>query len=327
MDSSQIKYSEKRLKNNLFEIELASIAKNEFLDELILRLNNGKKITVDEAIEIGLLLEYSESEIKNYLAQLVQNNFLTTQLTPNNIVSKFNYQRLIEVTLPILGTELEDSKIQNIAEICEILSSCSFSKNNNIKQLLRLTELIKNLGIDLNSIKSPVLVISYDNTEIVCKKDEVLDNVAESIELLLSIFDETLIQNSKMSEFEKRFHDRYFDDCVKLEDALDPVHGIGYPVDEFRRVINPLVKGMPSSGKILKSNAKKVIDDFQLVLLKAILQNETNEEVNLESVDGIDSFLNKKQINYDAINPCIMLDVETEGNKVFSHHHLPAQKI
>lgn len=317
IDDTKIKYSEKRLKNNLFEIELASIEKNDFLDELILRLNNGNKISIDQAIEIGSSLEYSEIDVKTYVAQLVRNNFLTTQLTPNSIEFEPKYTILSKITKPLLGSKLEDDKIRTISEICEIIESCNQSKNNNLPELIRITDLVKNLGIEVSSIKSPLLVNTYNTKELSCNKNSILESVAGSIELLLSLFDSSLIHDSKMSEFEERFQERYFDDCVKLEDALDPVHGIGYPINENRRVINPLVKGMPANFKTTKSNSKSSIDDFQLSLLKAVLQNNKNEEIKLDALDGINTYLNEKQLKYEATSSCIMLDVETEGEKEY----------
>jgi thiopeptide-type bacteriocin biosynthesis protein len=317
IDDTKIKYSEKRLKNNLFEIELASIEKNDFLDELILRLNKGNKISIDQGIQIGSSLEYSEIDVKTYIAQLVRNNFLTTQLTPNSIEFEPKYTVLSKITKPLLGSNLEDHNIQTIAEICDLIESCNRSKNNSLPELIRITDLVKNLGIEVSSIKSPLLVNTYNTKELSCNKNTILESVAGSIELLLSLFDSSLIHDSKMSEFEERFHERYFDDCVKLEDALDPVFGIGYPVNENRRVINPMVNGMPVNFKTAESNSKSSIDDFQFRLLKTVLQNNKNEEIKLDLVEGIDLYLSEKQLKYEAANACIMLDVETEGEKEY----------
>lgn len=322
----ELLYSEKKLKKKKFEIEISSISNNELLEAIIEVMNSKGFISFQEALNLGIDLEFSEEDILPYFTQLLENNIFVSQLTPNTVIDRHRYQNIAEVLDVQLITDLTPDLV-SLQKVTALLDEINGSYKNALYLLLKVADLLEKANIDLANVKSPFAVVSYNTKVAPQLSEDIKDQALVVQEMMLGLFETSKIEQSTITNFENAFKERYFGDAVPLEEALDPIKGIGYPVNQIYRTTDPIAKGLPKRSSSSKKSSKHSLDAFETLLFEK-LSSAPTETLQLDQHPEFKPFFKTTPNKYRAEDFCIMLDAETENNSsnfVFNHSCLGTQ--
>lgn len=165
--------------------------------------------------------------------------------------------------------------------------------------------------IDLKSLFCIDLSVKMKNNilgESVCSK------ISNAVPFLVKYFEQKPSQN--LSEFKKKFEDRFGEQSVSLLNVFDADIGLGYPINNYRKDNFPLIEGLKLNNKFAEEDVS--LSTLQIVLLKKIIKQEEKYDIlSLNYEDLVDVPVNQRNINkIMSIYFEYALDNKTNGDTI-----------
>jgi len=275
----QLRYIEYKYKNGKREHEIVAVDDSVYLEKILIGASHGAGITnlakliVDEEIEM--------SDAFNFIEELILNQLLISELEPTVSGPEFSNQ---------IFTVLD--KLQGVDHILSILNKVNHkiknldkSIGNEIQEYKEISYLLKEIGTEFD----PKYLFQTDMI-LNCETNVIDEALIQNMEKAFTILNKITLpaQNQLLSKFQDAFLERYEKSDISLAKVLDVEVGLGYPVGQGSKDLNPLIDDIvipslsKSNGEMdLKWNSINSL--FQRKLIHAIRGNEYL--VSLKDVD------------------------------------------
>jgi lantibiotic biosynthesis protein len=304
------RYIEHRYVNGERKYYLSEVPDSPTLDAVFTGCGNGAKgISIKEVLAKQGHDQEDVNEYFNFLInnQLLVNNLYPSVTGPNDLLQKMITQ--ISFTLPELLTMKE-----HLISIRDILTEMDEKElGRGVTYYIGIEEHVKSSGISYNSkylFQSDMSV----NASIAKIDQKVLDTAVDGFEILNKLSRKN--QSKLLKKFRDDFYDRYEEEEVPLNEALDPDIGIGFGKLRPGNVsINQFADGLAVIGgeePQRVDNSGQHIDDLLMKKYHAFLQEKTEcIEISDEDVKHFPA-----SVYTDLPNTmCSMVDVIKAGNR------------
>ena len=263
--SGQYRYQEFTNHNGEEKCQMISLDFNEYLE----RISEFSQYTSYDDIKKQLLPDFSHDEISDFLEELIDIQFLVSEiqltLTEDNIQNIKNIvQRLIKNDIAEAGVYLS---ILNKIEHCIALLDGTALDYLPVSEINELKYAVKELGIDKTHFfhvdlnHSPEGKIELD--------EKTRRNIYTSVAILHK-FGSANPLHKDLKTFKSTFTTRYESREVPLMEVLDSESGIGFPAASKigSLHVNPLIEGLAAKNKDDKKAARSSNTDFILDLIE-----------------------------------------------------------
>ncbi|CAM1371979.1 lantibiotic dehydratase [Tenacibaculum xiamenense] len=304
------RYIEYYYKNNKRYHNISSVDCNPYLTFILENTQEGK--TINELVDFLVDDQITKEEAIFFINELIESQLLTNDLEAN-----------------LTGEDYFKKIFNKVKEIVKL------NKNKNSTELLNVLEKVNKL---INKIDSKVLnsIKTYETIHIELKK--IIANLTETNLLQTDLFKEAIsnsvdkeiknelertllflnkitpvIQKNSLTNFIKRFRDRYEDNEVSLLTALDTEIGVGY-LEKDIEGINELIEGLRFNFKNSESEIKW--NTLQSHLLKLIVKatKENKKVIKISDNDFKDIDFTKKELPTSMA--ALFKVVEASTNKI-----------
>lgn len=358
----QIRYIDYALNENGYRIyKLSAITANPILKEIIKQGRSAR--TIQEYIDIILKVypTFSNEEIESYLVELIEANFLRSEIDYFSIGDRTTEEALAD----FFKHKSKQQEYIFIKNILSQISAISTIKDYRLK-LSDYTNLINNLE---NNFKSK----SYFHHDVYFKTKQAfsLNNkhkklIQKGYDVIQLLKDNDISINTRLQTFIQAFYEKYENNPVLLTEALDVEIGIGYGdlLKNSNIGRNPLIEGLyiyninrdsstlkwnnrdnffinkikSTDDKIVvlsqddliffekDENKKEILNTPTTTLKCSIYKNDNNKDViHMISVNGSASKIIGRFTNNEDIK--VLAKEITEYEQVFFKNHTLAEII
>lgn len=193
-----------------------SAGKEDAIKEIFDFIENEKKIV--EVVKFIIENGYTKEESYGFLAQLIQENILTTSIDPIPDANKYFH---------FLFSHLRGNPlIIKLYPLYKRIQELNKSKNITIHELNRLKVEILNFFPELKEEKD-LIKVDYNGSytqSLIPQKFK--NNIAEAFEILTKISQNK--ENQNIRDFKKEFLKNYEDNFIPILDLFDPIKGIRF---------------------------------------------------------------------------------------------------
>lgn len=290
---------------------LNSIEKNVYLEKII--KNAEKGMTIGELSSSVLDDNIDKAEIKDFINELIASQILVSELEPVLTGSHFFHH-----TLQVLKKLQEKTDfIQKTIKILQRINENLRKIDNNI---INSVEEYKKVELEISSLCDLIDQERIFQTDMFKKSNKTIElsrDIEGDLYNCLIFLNRTNpnIKNSNLTSFCKAFYEKYGDQEIRLNEALDSELGVGYPVNNKKRDFNPLIKGIARNTV----NVERVLqlDNHQSHLLKLLIDAIKNEKPEID----ISNFKNQsdKLIAEDLPDTfsCSFSLLDEKGKRIF----------
>ncbi|MET3034648.1 lantibiotic dehydratase [Chryseobacterium sp. NRRL B-14859] len=291
------RYVDFNTENGELNYLLSSLEKNEYVDEILEIANTGSYY---ETFVKYLVEEGNEKEDSvNFLNEVIDSNIILPEIHPNTIGVEYQYHVLdiLEKTIKRDGIDHEIKKIYNsLKDIVQKLDSIS-DKDYSVDHMEDIISAIKSLPVDFdtgNYLQIDTSILYQDNH----LSHQDVQNIKKGLRDYFKISQKSF-ENRRLSEFIKKFEERYEDTPVKLLEVLDPEFGLGYGdySNEFL-VITPIVDHIPVSNKTSDKSSFVWNNKIHSFLFKKIFEAHKN---NADEVELLEEEINDFEFDIQDI--------------------------
>lgn len=260
-----------------------SLKKNELLVDVI-DICQEKIILNDLMIKLKKDYQVDESIIKNFLLNLIREDYLTTDLD-------INHSSNIDLSENILVQLQEKSDTSNIyitflERLIEYRKNInSISYNNKHKKLELLIEAVRYVKNYFPSFKGDIFKVDLKHNNVIQEIDsEDINNIKEIFELFSKI---SLFNNKKILEdYKYKFSELYGqDECIPLLELLNPNLGLGIP--------NEYIEPASFDPNSIDDNLKKIHEIINEWRMDAII-NQKGVEIDKKRIELLKEYYSTK---------------------------------
>ncbi len=276
------RYIEYKYNNNDRTHYLSSVEVNPYLEEIIKTAKNGASIK--ELVTLIIDDEITEEDATEFIHELIDNQILISELSPT--VTGADYFNRV---LSKIGGIKKYEWLYDLETTLKSLDKNTF--NNDLTIYNELHENLKANQVQFNEkylLQSDLVVTTSTN--------HIDSKVLDSIKKGLSVLNKLKFKrpNDRLSEFKKRFYNRYEDRLIPLSLALDVESGIGFSdknIDASYYDISPLTEGFEimfsnKNEKHPEDNRPELI--LQHLYLEALKNNKDEIVITDEILEGLE---------------------------------------
>lgn len=240
----------------------SSIERNILLDKIYNYMEENKNVSFKQLLNyiktINGIDNNNDDEIKNYISDLINFNFLITNLKDGNF--NFLYKKLLEIN-SIYKLESSYSEIINEINLCIEEIKNEFN-NHNYKKVSDIILLLSNRMNDFYTVSMPLKFDLKIGMKDIKLNENILQNAVDGL------FHFILLSHQKykdrLFEYHSLFLEEYgVDQLVNIKQCIDEFKGIGIP-EEKQNNINYNPKIYREIQKINYKNKDKIILNDEL---------------------------------------------------------------
>lgn len=259
--------------------QISSIGYDYYIEKVISLTKEG--LTFDKLVLAFIDNEINEEEASNFINQLIDTQFLVSELEPAITGNSFDIQILKILDsfshlpdIQFLRDELESIQTQ--------LKSIDSNLVNSIEEYKNITNMVKKLDIPFEEnrlFQTDMNIQTQLNSSI---DQRLKDDIYIALNCLLGL--QKKEYNKNLLSFAERFYARYEHTEIPLQIALDTEIGIGYP-DETIGDFTPLIDGLTLSNDYSHCQTRQ--EEAQKKILLKLQENKylNSYEIALQESD------------------------------------------
>lgn len=270
MRLTKIFYKQKYRRHSISEIDHSRP-----LETLLKLASEGKTKSQLAEILSKKINDVSFAEASEFIAECISEQVLVSELEPN-VTGKPLHERLLMVL-----NYVNHPFGERLNEIERILKNLDKKIYNSPESYYPIFDNLDELGVDYDKSRT-LQVNSYrvNKTPLVISS-KVKDEITDALLFLKRISRQGY--HSGLKKFSEKFIERYGTHDIPLLEVLDPVYGIGFPVDQILNDDNPLIEGLPVSSQQERSIA---LNQYDIVLNKLLSEAIKDNQNNIDLTDS-----------------------------------------
>ncbi|NCO62701.1 MAG: lantibiotic dehydratase [Flavobacteriia bacterium] len=232
----KLRYVEYYYKNNMRFYDIVAVDFSKYLDIVLECAKEG--VQIKKMVTILVNDEINEKDAIEFIDELISNQILVSELEPS-VSGPLFLDQIISVL----------NKLENTDEILSIfinvdkkLKQIDNSISNKIDKYIKVSKMLKKIPteFDLKYLFQTDLILEVESNKIDVKY---LKKLQEGLSTLNKL---TIPRgDSLLSDFKKRFYERYESQELPLSKVLDIETGIGYKNSFDNGDLNPLIDDIP----------------------------------------------------------------------------------
>ncbi len=230
------RYAEYTVTDKIRKYNLVSIDKIDILKELLPFTKNGATITA--IVQLLRSLDIEQEDAQLFTEELIASQVLISELQPT-VTGEDYLQILIQ-------------KIQSLDDCIEItdklqeLAGCLEGQDNSLSRYETIYKILNDLQVDTKQ-KDLIQVDLFRDMAVNQLSSSLVSDITVQLEKLSAI--NKLAKSQDLQEFKRQFSERYEEQEVPLELALDSELGIGYGrFTDFASAFTPLIENITVNG-------------------------------------------------------------------------------
>ncbi len=274
--------------NNRRVHKLNKVDFSTYLQSVLEFCSSGKKLS--QIFPVLMEQEVEEADARDFINELVAAQLLISEFQPTVTGTEF-----FELLLQKLGVISEASADELVLEIYQVLTHVKGSLQELDKQVLNPVDVYQQIFVNLKNILPSVKETNLFQVDLFKKSasmhvDTTLEkNIQEAYSFLNKLGKNT--SNPGLTDFIKRFTEKYEEQEIPLSEALDTESGLGYPGKD-EQGINDLIDDI---GIMSNANGEGKLEytalDQQLFRLLLQAYKEGNKVISLQE-EAFSSFNN-----------------------------------
>ena len=263
------RYASFTVKNKFRHYDLTSVNCTDYLDAILETAKQGA--TIAQLCESIVSDDITTGEAREFIQELIDSQILVSELEPTVTGEEF-FNHLIHKLATLQNTEAITAALQNIRQLLQ-------APGASIDKYLQTHALVKQLLPDTNSkdlVQTDLFLATQHNT----LSQTVINNIQQEIIPLWKLSRRN--NNPDLQQFSQAFRERYEEQEIPLNIALDAEAGIGYAGHTGGQADHtPLVDDIYVNQKTTGSSSISwgKLQDFQLKQLHECLRNHQTEIV------------------------------------------------
>jgi thiopeptide-type bacteriocin biosynthesis protein len=209
------RYASFTVKNKFRHYDLTSVTCTDYLDAVLATAQNGA--TIAQLTNCIVSDDITEAEAREFIHELIDSQLLVSELEPTVTGEEF-FNRLIHRLAALQNTAAITTTLQNIRQLLQL-------PGTSIDKYLQTHALVKQLLPDTNSkdlVQTDLFLATRHNT----LSHTVINNIQREIIPLWKLAQRN--NNPDLQQFAHAFRERYEEQEIPLNIALDAEAGIGY---------------------------------------------------------------------------------------------------
>lgn len=219
---SVYRYVERLEKGFKSDYQISSLKSASLLTHILEKSKNG--IRLDEILNYLLKQDITRQDALAYIEALKESDVLVSELMPRLIDEDYQ-EKLIRV---LKNKPYAADVVNDLEQLERWLKKIDRDTPHNLLAYQSMIQKINEMDIpyETNRLLHVVMTRELENPTL---GNEIVDSLKSAIKLLYKINRD--YQNESIERFKKNFYRRYEDRMVKMTEALDPLAGLGYPVE------------------------------------------------------------------------------------------------
>ncbi len=249
--------------------QLSSISNDEYISKALDFSDKG--VTIEELCRELQSEEISETDAKEFIEQLIDNQILLSEIEPS-VTGGDYFDHIINVIKTKSQSSSSDKLndyLKNLERINFLLSSLDIDSTKYLQYYSEIESIIKSLKIpfERNKLFQVDLFKTNEPSHLDKRFQEELRNCFKILNRLSPHY-----EPNTLLEFKKRFRERYEDDEVLLTEVLDIENGIGYgSYKDASSDLNPLIDEL-NVPQIVNGERTIIWNDVQAFLLSELMK-------------------------------------------------------
>lgn len=204
------------------DYQISSLKPSSLLAHILERAKSG--IRLDEILDYLLKQDITRQDALAYIESLKESDVLVSELMPRLIDDDY-LKRMINV---LKNSSYAANMVNDVALLERWLKKLDRDTPDNMLVYQSIIQKINKMEIpyETNRLFHVVMTKELENPTLGHK---IVDSLKSAIRLLYKI--NLDYKNENLERFKKNFYRRYEDRMVKMTEALDPIAGLGYPVE------------------------------------------------------------------------------------------------
>ncbi|MFB9079122.1 lantibiotic dehydratase family protein [Flavobacterium procerum] len=267
---NKIRYIEYYYINGKRNHQIVSISNSKYIQKIINFSKSGARIKEIAEEIVSEKIDFNTAY--SFINQLVDNQILISNLEPSITGPEFYEQIILIIEKLNHNKDLHQKLVLLKSKLIEIDKNIG----NTIEKYETIITILRDLNteFDLSHLFQTDMVISTSQNTL---SQNVINSVKKGMAILnkFSVYNE----NPLLSDFKKKFYERYENQEISLSKVLDAEIGIGYSQTFEQNVNNPLIDDLVLPGR-QKKNANQNIqwNAFNSFFHKKILQANLNNQ-------------------------------------------------
>lgn len=295
--ADKYRYIEFKYKNSQRLYHLMSVDANVYLQNILAKSEDG--CTIKELANSIIEEDITYAEALEFINELIDSQILISELDPN-VTGKDLLTSIIECLSKINNDWCRDT-VFSLKQIQLHLISIDSKElgitSNYYTQILNIVKKLDTL-YDLKYIFQTDLAKPVINAELDCN---FIDVLKQTIKLLNKLTPKN--SNSNLVSFKRKFVDRYEDELIPIQIALDPEIGIGYGSDNRYGIVNPLIDdlSLPMTKNTYNGSMNTQTKFLIKKVNKSLSDNCDHIEITDEDIIDLDEDWNDLPLTFSAL--------------------------
>lgn len=292
----KVRYIEYSFFNKNRRYQISAVDSSKYLLDIIDFSRQGKTIT--ELCDFIIDEEISYKDAYGFVEELISSQLLVNSLEPS-----VSGEELLDKTLKTITEIGEKEEDENLHFIIKKLSSVqkkliSIDKRgvNSISKYIEIEQELESLNIpfERNKLFQTDLFPTYkgplkSNKDLHTNESQVQSQIKTAITVLNCLTPPP--EENNLSEFQKKFYERYEDQEISLLQAIDSETGIGYGASSnYTGNFNPLIEDIALPFKESSTNNIKWSTKNAFLFQKLLDANRNNKKVVSLNLKELKSF-------------------------------------